>query len=212
MRCGILIGAILTLAVASRSWATPPQSYTFDVLYEGNGLASLAPGSDNPIGTNLLPGDSFVWDIKDQIGAPWTVVTGGSFFPLMAFGVNEVGARFGDFTLTLSLNGASVFTDIETNVENRFVHVGTNSITLPTGLVFDEMNLVYSLTSSSTTDISGNPTGDPTNSTINGLLPIFGPPELAFAPNITVPEPHSVALLALGAGAFGAARRRRRAA
>jgi hypothetical protein len=209
---------ITMLAILAALAATPAcmaASYSFDVLYTGGGNATLAPGSDNPIGVDLLPSDSFTWDIKAQSGGPWTVVTGGSFFLLMAFGVDEQGARFGDFTLTLSNNGVGVFSDTETNVETRFFHVGTNSITLSTGLVFEEMNLVYTLVSSSTTDTNGDPTGNPTDTTIDGLLPIFGAPEQAFGPNIVygaVPEPKSLALLTVGACAAVAAVRRRRVA
>jgi hypothetical protein len=206
MRSSVCVAALIVALTAARPAAAA--SYTFDVLYTGGNNATLAPGSDDPLATTLVAGDTFAWDIKAQSGGPWLVFSGGDFFALMAFGVLPAGERIGDFTLTLSNGGSPVFADTETGVLNQLVHMGTNTISLPTGLVFDQMHLDYSLTSA--TDIT---TGDPTGSTPFGLLPIFGAPELAFPDNIrygAVPEPHSIALLFFGAGAVGVATRKHR--
>ena len=48
------------LAAAYCACGTVPASaasYSFDVLYFGNGVESLAPGSDDPLSTTLQDGD-----------------------------------------------------------------------------------------------------------------------------------------------------------
>lgn len=199
--------------LAPPAWAA---SYVFDVQYNGNGNASLAIGSDDPMAITLWDGDSFDWTISAQDDRYWEVVTGGDFFPLQALGVAESGTRIGDLTLTLLNDGVPVYTESATDVVNNFVHVGTNTITLATGLVFDQMRLQYTLTTGiEATDYAADPDNLlPIGSSPTGLLPILGAPEMntvfpgiVYAP---VPEPATWALwLAGGAWLAGRARRRR---
>jgi hypothetical protein len=212
---------ILTLIACLHAKSAMAASYTFDVLYSGGGNASLAGGSDNPVGTNILPGDTFDWTITAQGGDQWHVITSNGFFPLMAFFVLPTADRVGDFTLTLLNDGSSVYSTSETNALNSYVHMGTNAIFLTAGLVFDQMVLNYALTSATFND-PGDPSnpnnGLPTDSVIQGLLPIFGAPEEnPFYPGIiyeqaSVPEPSTYAMIALGLVtlAYAAQRRRQR--
>ncbi len=186
---GVAAAGLLAGLASPGSAAT---NYVFDVEYLGNDNAQLAPGSDDPVGAMLLPGDTFQWTIASADARFWRVETGGDFFPFMAFGVNPAGVRVGDFSLVLRNDGGDVFSLIGTDVTNQEVHLGTNTVTLPTGLDFDEMFLDYSLDSAD--DLGQPPT--PANTTLEGLLPIFGAPEQnQFSPGIVfIPEPGVAAL------------------
>jgi PEP-CTERM motif len=129
----------------------------------------------------------------------------------MAFAVAESGKRTGDFTLTLLNNRVEVFTQSETGSQQAQVHVGTNQIVLNAGLVFDQMVLDYHLTAAVTDDQDALPV----NTTLQGLLPIFGAPEMnTFSPGIVyapVPEPTAAWLMIAGLAGLGFAARRRSA-
>lgn len=198
---GLVMLCVLPAQVASA------QSYQFNVLYQGNGNATLAPGSADPAATTLNAGDSFLWRIAAQSGFGWRVVNSGSFFPFMAFGVNEPGVRVGDYTLSLLWGGSSVFSYSELGADNRYVHLGTNTIDLTAGLRFDAMELSYALVSAVDDQAFG---GDPNNplpigTTPNTLLPIFGAPDqdpyhpgdVAYEATV-VPEPGTWVLMAFG--------------
>lgn len=211
--------AIATL-VAAFALSAHAESYTFDVLYSGGDNASLADGSQDPVGQSILPGDSFLWTISAQPGFEWQVVTGRKFFALMAFAVDGSGARTGDWTLNLMHEGVSVFEQSETDSVQRWVHMGTNEVDLASGLAFDKMVLQYTLTSytpgdgemamaAMTTD--GLVTSD---TVIQGMLPVFGAPETPFGPDIVyapVPEPASYGLALVGLAVVVARVRRHRA-
>lgn len=169
-------------------------SYVFDIDYFGDDVAALAPGSDDPDGLQLFPGDDFQWTIALADERFWLVEITSSHFPLMAFTANPSGRRTGDFDLVLRNNGVEVFSLSETVVQTQEVHVGTNTIDLDAGLAFDEMFLDFTLTASE--DLI---TGDPVDTFLQGLLPIFGAPESnQFSPGILlVPEPASGLLLGL---------------
>jgi len=196
-------------------------TYNFDVIYSGNGISSLAAGSDDPVGVNLQPGDSFSWNIQAIPNAYWQVDTGGGFFPLMAFFTVPGAARTGDYTLDLSLAGSSVYSESQTGSMNWWVHVGTNTVYLDAGLKFDDMHLNYTLTSAFLgIDDPANPgttivSDIPADTNLQGQLPIFGAPELnQFSPGISftgaVPEPETYAMLLVGLGVLGFLSRRRK--
>lgn len=198
----------IAAAVASLAMSAQAANYNFDVLYSGNNNAVLAGGSDDPVGQSILDGDSFLWTITAQSGAEWRVIDTAGYFPLMGLPVYDSGARDGDWTLTLKNNGGDVFTTSETHSIQQYVHMGTNTIDLTAGLVFDAMELNYTLNNFTPEDPSY-----PDN-VIQGLLPIFGAPEMnSYSPGIIyapVPEPGTYALLAAGlAVVAGVARRRR---
>ncbi len=215
MKLSHSILASIFMASGYLSGVAHAAGYNFDVLYSGAGIATLNAGSDDPEGVTLFDGDTFSWAITAQGSDVWTVDTGGDFFPLMAFALNEPGDRMGDFTLTLSNGGSPVFTASETGAINSEVHLGTNGINLNTGLVFNQMYLQYSLTQATELfDTAVDPDNlQPIGSTLSGLLPIFGAPEQnTFSPGIIyapVPEPGTWVMLLAGLGLVGAAVRRR---
>lgn len=201
---GFVITALLLGSLSpSRAIAA---NFVFDIEYLGDNMTNLAPGSDEPNGQLLTPGDTFQWTIAPIDNRFWLVESAGSFFPLMAFTVDPSGVRTGDFTLVLRNNGADVFTLSDTAVQVQEVHLGTNAVNLPAGLEFDEMFLDYVLVSA--VDLGAPPTD--VDTTIVSRLPIFGAPENnGFSPGIVfVPEPMAGLLGALACCGALATRRR----
>lgn len=188
--CPLLLCARLLLVLSAAPVCGA--SFVFNAQYEGNNVATLAPGSDNPDGASLAPGDDFVWTIASVDSRYWRVEETKGYFALMAFAVNPPGIRTGDFELVLRNDGAEVFSLSETAVETQEVHVGTNTVDLTADVLFDEMQITYTLTASE--DL----VGDPVDTVLSGLLPIFGAPENnQFETGIVfVPEP-ATALLAV---------------
>lgn len=186
-------------------------SYNFDIQYFGSGVTSLAPGSDEPVGTNLQPNDDFLWQIIAQDGAYWKVVTGGDFFPLMAFECDPSGDRFGDFSLKLFDNGVEVFSLSALDEGTSQAHVGTNTVTLPTDLTFDELSLTYRLNSAlEVKETAADPNNLQSVDTIlQGRLPIFGPPE-SYDGIVYVPELGSMSLTVMAGVGIAATRLLRR--
>jgi len=210
---------LLACAAFASFSVSPPSlaaSYNFNVEYQGNGSAALLAG-DNPIGTTLLPGDSFIWNILAEGTGFWHVSGNVSLFPFMSFAVSqygdETGERIGDFTLSLRNNGGEVFTLTQTGASQRFIHIGTNLVSLTAGLDFDEMQLNYSLISS---DLNGGP--DAGSTPYGDLMGFAGSPEFSsdgygtifYLRSAPIPEPETYAMLLCGLGLLGFAARRRK--
>ena len=223
---------ILALSMACLlSTTVHAASFDFSITYQGAGVTVVDQGSDTPAGTVLFGGDSFTWSLHTDPNHFWQVIDGGGLFPLMAFGVEEPAIRTGTYQLLARNDGAEVFS-FGTTDEQSEVHIGTNTITLGTGLVFDELFLSYTLNSVASLpapipddmdDMDAIGDDDGINvmplvaipSTIRGSLPIFGAPELAYPRNIqyvaTIPEPETYAMMLMGLATVGGFARRRSA-
>lgn len=118
----------------------------FDLTYDGTNL-TLDLGSDTVLGSVLVDGDSFNYNISASGTDFWKVDLTAAFFPFLAFTVAEDGIREGSFSLNLLLDGVSQFSLLTPSVVNRFVHMGANSVSLVAGLMFDEIILDYTLIS-----------------------------------------------------------------
>lgn len=206
-RAGAALATVASLGLSANAHAT---DYVFDILYSGDGNATLAVGSDDPSGTMLFEGDSFVWTITIADDRYWEVIETKSYFPLMAFATDESGDRIGDFTLKLYMDSAEVFSESLSGEITSSVHVGTNHVFLDAGFTFDAMRLDYTLVSA-VEDINADPPVA-TTTTLSGVLPIFGAPEQnTFYPGIIlapVPEPDTRLMAVAGLLMIGAATRR----
>ncbi|MBA2919203.1 PEPxxWA-CTERM sorting domain-containing protein [Sphingomonas sp. MAH-20] len=203
MTRNLLIGTAMLFALAAPAAAA---NYTFNVIYSGGGMASLAAGSDDPTTTGLVAGDTFTYRLTAAGAGEWTTLQAGSIFPFFALTIGNSGTRTLDFNLNLNNNGSSVFNHSEMGAGNSFAHLGTNTVSFGAGMVWDEYELSGTLLTSTTA--TTNP---------SGLLPWPGqgpeqyqPTFIAFNAN-AVPEPASWALMILGFGAVGMGMRAGRA-
>lgn len=198
-----------TLVAASLFLATAAQAtlFDFDVEYDGSTF-NLDAGSDDPIGALVLAGDSFNYNVQAAGSDFWQVDAGDSFFPFLAFAVAESETRSANFFLNLLLDGVLQYSSGPLSEDNSFVHMGTNSISLTTGLVFDEMVLDYSL-------LGTTGAGLTTIQTYN-----FGPDHPGgFSPGISyvrdtdppspAPAPATLALVAIALAGLGWSSRRK---
>lgn len=194
------LSIVLLAAIGAVAWSAPAMatSYHFTVDYSGGGVAALAPGSDNPLNTYLEIGDTFLYTLQALGNGDWSTISSGSVPHLFALYMYQPGWRKIDFTLNLLNDGSSVFTDSENDVVNERVTLGTNSVTLQKGLIFDTFSLYATIIDD---DFSGNQA--------YSLLPYYprnGGPEgnhpdiLSFNANgvSTVPEPSTLVLLGAG--------------
>ena len=218
MRKWIQAAAVGAALLSSR--VVQAQTYNFLVDYFGSGNAVQASGSDNILGTIILPTDSFFWRIS-AVGGQWRTTNTVNQFPFMAFSVTESGERNGNYSLKLFSGTTNVLADVQVGVGHSCAHMGTNSTDLPNALVWDRMELTFTLNSADEIQPCGaqDPNNlQPINSTISSLLPIFGAPEQnQFNPpdvlyeTSTVPEPTTIVLMGLGLGVVGVLARRKRA-
>lgn len=182
--------SLVALACASSAHAA---AYNFNVGYSGGGVATLLPG-DDPTATNLAAGDTFTYRLLADPNDYWTVLAAGNLFPLFSLQTSDSGTRNANFTLKLYLDGVEQFSFSQANINNSFAHIGTNTVNLtPAGLQFDEFSLQYDLLAS-----------DNVNNRPGSLLPWPGqgpeqtfPNNIGYVDNVGVPEPASMALLAL---------------
>lgn len=185
-------------------------SFDFGITFDGIDPA-VNLGSTDPIGVNLVPGDSFTLDFHASSGNFWRVDTPYTqSFPL-SFIVNPSGDRLGDIVASFLLNGTEVENITELSTIQSEVHIGAQSWTLPVALEFDTIVMTYDLLSA--TEVDGAVAVD---TTIRDRPDIFGSisnPERPFFRNSNIsfnaiPEPATIGLLLVGFLAMGNTRRR----
>ncbi|WP_293456839.1 PEPxxWA-CTERM sorting domain-containing protein [Phenylobacterium sp.] len=213
MKIHLLAGAVLASALCAS--AANADSYFFNVTYSGGGVGVQDLGSDDILSTTMFAGDDFTYTLTADGAGEWKVLTADEVFPLIALPTNESADRNVDFTLTLFNDGASVFsTSGNENVSE--VHIGTNSLALTPGLIFDQW--VLNVVLNSAFEVG---TSTPTDTTPGEILPIFGPADVN-RPDVVsysatgftagVPEPAAWALMIAGFGMAGAMVRQKRRA
>ena len=194
--------AVSMFAMASSAQAA---DYLFDVEYDGNGIASLAPGSADPLAVILAAGDTYTYRLSASGTGYWTKLADGGIFPFFSLS-GPFGTSTANFTLNLLNNGSNVFTYSEMGATTAFAHLGTNTVSVGAGLVWDQFELTSSILS---TEATG-----PANSLLpwpGQALEQYRPQRVSFTPG-AVPEPATWALMVLGVGLAGAAMRRKQQA
>lgn len=199
MKQFLLAATIAALVPAAADAAV----YNFNVNYSGGGVAALAGGSDDPLAVTLADGDSFTYRLTALAGGEWTALSNAAVFPLFSL-YGPFNSSNLTFTLDLNNNGSSVFNFSEAT-GTCCAHIGTNTVALPTGLVFDEWELAVAITTTGATGPAISLLPWP------GLAPeVYSPSVLSYSG--AVPEPASWAMMIAGFGLTGAAMRRRRVA
>lgn len=197
----ILFTTVAALAVAAAP--ANASTYLFDVLYSGNGVATLAPGSDDPLAVTLAAGDTYTYNLRATGAGQWTTLASGTIFPFFAL-VGPFGSSTADFTLSLLNNGGTVFSYSEVGAGTCCAHLGTNTVSVTGGLTFDGFSL--------TSIINSTTASGPADS----MLPFSGTPPEAYRPDLiafaagAVPEPATWAMMLMGFGVVGAGVRSRR--
>lgn len=202
-----LLGALaaIPLVLGTLSGTAMAEDYKFNVLYSGNGNATLADGSADLLSVELNDGDSFTYTLQATNGS-WTFLTSNPIFPALALWVGPDSERLNAFTIELFSAGTNVFTYNDAAWAGN-VHLGSNEVVFPEGLSFD----TWSLTSSLVFGSDGT--------FVNSLLPWPGegpeqanPSDIAYN-YIAVPGPEAgsgLGMLAMAGMAFWIHARRRK--
>lgn len=202
----LITRSVLVLTAALPTSYANAALFDFDVIWDGTDF-SLDSGSDAVLGAVLEDGDSFNYNLSAEGSGFWEVDAANDYFPFMAFATDEVAVRSGTYSLDLRLGGVSQFALAPAAIGNSFVHIGTNSVSLVAGLMFDELVLDYTLISA-----VDETSGDPVNTTlaayqIGGFVPGGFTSGISynasFEPPAEVPAPATLALFGLGLAGLG---------
>ena len=129
----LIAGAMSTASASSPAAAAV---YSFDLLYNGTGAATLAPGSDNPLSTTMVVGDSFTYTLTAQPGGQWTVLNSFNSLFIAGLPVAEWSStRVSNYTLAFLNNGVAAHSYSENNVNLCCVGLGTIFVPLAAGSV-----------------------------------------------------------------------------
>jgi hypothetical protein len=196
------LAGVAAAALWLAAGAANANTYDFGVTYSGGGVAALDGGSDDLLNTTMMTGDNFTYTLSAAGAGEWTSLTSSGIFPFLALSISEADTRTNDFTIELRNNGVSVFTHSEAGAINSFAHLGSNTVSLTSGLVWDQWILTSNI-------VDAGP------STAASLLPwpgngpeIFSPDAISYSAG--VPEPATWSLIICGFGMAGAMLRRRK--
>lgn len=208
------VAAIVTLMLcvcgASKVQAGAATIFDFEITVDGT-TPSVDPGSTDPVGVTMFPGDSFLLDLHASPDSYWRVNAEFSqSFPL-SFIVNPSGERLANVVSSFQRNGVEVANIAKSGIIQSQVHIGAENWTLPTGLEFDTVLMNYDLLDA--VELGGGNTVDTIIQDRPFLFgnigsserPFFRHPNIAF---ITIPEPTALAMLTAGLLSFATVRRR----
>ena len=200
----LIVSSVLILAVALSSTRASAVLLDFDVTFDGTDI-SLDAGSDTVLGTMIAVGDTFNYNMGTAGNDFWKVDVTAEYFPFLAFTTVESGDRDGTFSLNLLLDGVSQFLLTPPAVTNSTVHIGTNTVSLVAGLMFDEIILNYSLTAStSNTTISQYVIGSSIPNVPGGFTS-----GISYNTATDVPAPATLVIFGLGLAGLGYSRRKK---